>query len=329
MAGFMDFLRENSLALGELSNGLLSGANAQQQVAGGMAGLTQAVRTKQQRNKTVQFLQNNSPELAAAVENGLMSGGDAYTFYLKQKAEAQKPARSFQQLADGSYGTYDERAGTFQKLGIAPKPRADKPATFQQLDDGTYGFADPMAGTFTTLGKAPKIGDGGAAGGEKAPSGFRWTDETRTTLEPIPGGPGQHISAEQAGRIGMVDTFLQEAPTLRQKIASGETTGVLDRAAAGNGIGKQGQVYQDLQSGVDALVRMMTGAGMNQTEAQEYAGRYLPTYKDTAETATQKFDRLVRELESQRSVVLRGRGDTRPPSSGMNVDDLVTKYGGQ
>ena len=90
-----------------------------------------------------------------------------------------------------------------------------------------------------------------------------------------------------------------------------------------------GQIYQDLQSGVDALMRLMTGAGMNQTEAEQYASRYLPTKRDTAVEAANKLDRLVGELEATANEASRGRGGFQSPrAKSGRIDDLVRKYGG-
>lgn len=319
MADLKSWLANNSQALLGLSAGLLGGRNPQEQVAGGMKGLTDAM----QNNRTYAMLSEKDPELAEAMKAGAITGAQAFNAYYQKRTAAEKPGSlSFETLPDGTFGTFNDKTGAFDKLGLAPKTQEPSKPSFQQLDDGTYGFADAGSGTFTTLGSAPKPNEDAT----KAPSGFRFTDPSRTRLEPIPGGPGEQISAEQAARIGMADTFLKRAPDLRTKIAAGETTGVIDRAAAGYGVGNQGQVYQDLQSGVDALIRFMTGAGMNYAEAELYADRYMPTYRDTAHTATAKLDRLVEELKSARSVVMRGRGDLGSPPG--NVDDLLKKYGG-
>lgn len=68
--------------------GLLSGPTANQQAAGLAAGVGQA----RAKNRTVQWLRANGAEdLAAGVDAGDLSGGDAYQLFYKQKLEAQKP----------------------------------------------------------------------------------------------------------------------------------------------------------------------------------------------------------------------------------------------
>lgn len=91
MAGPMDFLRNNNMGLTQLGLGLLSGKNPQEQAALGAQGLAGAL----QNNKTVKWLQQTNPELAQAVQNGVISGGDAYKMMMQQRIEAQKPKNPF------------------------------------------------------------------------------------------------------------------------------------------------------------------------------------------------------------------------------------------
>lgn len=157
--------------------------------------------------------------------------------------------------------------------------------------------------------------------GVKLPNGYRWKnpEDQGAGVEPIPGGPAEEIPAELAARIGMADSFLGQYDDLRKKLASGEATGIWDRGMAGMGVGGQGETYRQLQSGVDALMRLLTGAGMNETEAKSYAERYLPTYRDNAESATSKLDQLKRELLTTREMALRGRGNIPAPTKGTTA----------
>lgn len=163
--------------------------------------------------------------------------------------------------------------------------------------------------------------------GEKLPSGFRWInpDKRELGVEPIPGGPGEQISGELAARIGMADSFLGQAPALRDRLTSGDMTGPIDSLAAQFGYGHRGETYRQLQSGTDALMRLLTGAGMNETEARAYAERYLPTMKDSPESAAGKLDQLIRELEATKGVAMRGRGgkpETLPGGANKPITEM-------
>lgn len=104
MAGFMDWLGNNSEALGALSAGLLGGRNAQEQVSMGMQGLSGTIAANRQKNKTLQFLQDKDPELAQAVAAGAITGVDAYKAYL-EKTSAKAPRNPFMAVGGNLYDT--------------------------------------------------------------------------------------------------------------------------------------------------------------------------------------------------------------------------------
>ena len=56
---------------------------------------------------------------------------------------------------------------------------------------------------------------------KKPPSGFRWTDETKTQLEPVPGGPGEQMPAELAARVGLAKKALADMPNIKPMIEGG------------------------------------------------------------------------------------------------------------
>jgi hypothetical protein len=99
--GFQPFLRNNSDTLLAAGAGLLGGQTGPQQVAG----LAQGVAGARQKNKTLEFLRQQNPELAAAVESGALSGGDAYKLFYQQNLEAQKPKNNFMSAGGSLYDT--------------------------------------------------------------------------------------------------------------------------------------------------------------------------------------------------------------------------------
>ena len=62
---------------------------------------------------------------------------------------------------------------------------------------------------------------------------------------------------------------------------------------------------------------------MNESEARSYAERYLPTYRDTAQSAAQKLDQLERELRSTKEMAMRGRGGDQPAGGWQDVGNGV------
>src|SRR5690606_19254745 len=113
---------------------------------------------------------------------------------------------------------------------------------------------------------------------------------------------------EAAGRLGLAQSFLNELPTIRKGIEDGKLTGGIDVATARRGIGESGRLYARIESGVDALRRTLTGAGMPMEEAAQYVRRYQPSYVDTQETLLDKVNQLETELKGNIEAIMRGRG---------------------
>ena len=328
--GFFDRLDPDLLL--SISTGLLTGKSTQEQLGNAALGLAQHRKDQRQRNKTLEILGRDNPDLVKAVNAGLLTPASAFEMAYKERREslkAQKPSRKFVTLPNGQFGFVDEANETFTSMGNAQKAES-RPALAQE-----YQFAkeNGYEGGFTDYVQLKRSGGAGNGdnAGFKVPGGYRLKDPSNPNLgvEPIPGGPAEEMPGELAARVGMAKSFIAKAPGLRQKLADGEVTGWLDQSLAEGGYGDRGQIYQDLQSGVDALMRLMTGAGMNEAEARQYASRYLPTKRDTAAEAANKLDRLVGELEATANEASRGRGGFQSPRKGSGrIDDLVKKYGG-
>ena len=313
-AGQPSWLNRNSDTMTQLGLGLLSGRTGQEQAALGAQGLVQGLRT----NRTAKYLEQNDPELAQAVRAGMLDIGDAFKLSYARKTESEKaklPQRQWVQLPDGKFGWADKTTGSFLPLGTAAKPQTDsRPALIQEYE---YARENGFDGGLADYARS-KTAAGGVGGGYKVPTGYRPVDPNNPEagLEPIPGGPAEEIPGELAARLGMSKSFLEKAPTLREKLANGDVTGWWDQRFALNGVGERGQVYQELQSGADALMRLLTGAGMNESEARTYTQRYLPTGTDTAETAVNKLDRLTSELRATAEEAGKGRGGFKAGGAG-------------
>lgn len=128
------------------------------------------------------------------------------------------------------------------------------------------------------------------------------------TLVAIPGGPAEKIDAEVASRLGLTKSFLGQLPAIKQGIENGEATGAFTGPMGALGYGRSAELRRQVRSGVDSLIRNLTGAGMSQKEAEDYASRYAVGWGDSQETALSKLQQLERELRSTAEVLGRGRG---------------------
>jgi hypothetical protein len=149
-----------------------------------------------------------------------------------------------------------------------------------------------------------------------APAGYLWVDENDPSkgVTAIKGGPAEKLPAEFAGRIGLAKSFLGQMPSIRERLEKGEISSPSGSLRAWMGRGKEGELRRQIDSGADALVRGLTGAGMAIAEAQNYARRYQFHPWDTKEDQISKLDQLQRELETIAEVAQAGRG--RPAGDG-------------
>lgn len=152
---------------------------------------------------------------------------------------------------------------------------------------------------------------------------------------------GTSIPAEVGGRIGLGQSFLKEDyPEIMEIINKGDATGLVDWATGKAGRGDSGKVQRRVASGVDALRRGLTGAGMAASEAEEYASRYSPQLMDDSETLRLKVEGLKRDLEAVSSGAVMGKAGnisgllptltapTPGPEAGAepSIEDLLKKY---
>lgn len=144
MAGPFDFLRNNNQGLMQLGLGLLSGRTGQEQAAMGAQGLAGALN----QNKTVQWLQKTNPDLAAAVQQGTISPGDAWKMAYTQKLEAAKPKNNYIQAGKNLFNTNTEQwltppagmGGDDAEYGLNPQYGVDangNPVIVQLSKSGT------------------------------------------------------------------------------------------------------------------------------------------------------------------------------------------------
>ena len=287
--------------LNDFFTGLAMGGTPQESIAYGAKLVAANQGSRKNVNETVKWLQGKGMDEQQA--KMLASSPPALNEYLKTLAEGSDPLRALQ----------------LQKAQLEVDNLRNPTAKLTD-DQREYEAAKAQGFTGTFMDYQVKMKEAGRQQvnidtGEKLPSGFRWVDPNKRELgvEPIPGGPATQIPGELAARVGLSGDFLEQAPKLRERIAAGEVTGLIDVNRAQNGLGEQGEIYRQLQSGTDALMRLLTGAGMNETEARQYAERYLPTWRDTADSAATKLDNLVRELGATRDTAMRGRGDVGQP----------------
>lgn len=312
---FKDPLRNNSDALLQLGAGLLAGRTASEQLGLGMSGFGQARKEAKTRNATLEWLKTNNPELAQMMETGALGPTEAFKMAWDQKLQSQKPKTPIEingKLVDPT---------DYHVIADFSTPAA-APETWDTVSPEEAKALGLPPGVYQRSSKSQKIAPLGGTGpaAPNPPAGYTWNDpnDPKKGVSVIPGGPAEKIPSEVAGRLGLSDEFQKNLPAIRKSVKEGSVTGPIDVAAGSIG---RNQTYRQIQTGVDSLQRMLTGAGMSISEAQTYANRYLPTMWDSPETLLSKVDQLNAELTAVKERVMAGHGGNQAPAQDQGVVD--------
>ncbi len=150
-------------------------------------------------------------------------------------------------------------------------------------------------------------------------------------------GNGVSLPAELGGRIGLGDQFLREYEGIKKGVSK---MGYADDVNLALGRGDAAGLWRRIETGREALVRNLTGAGMAQAEAENAAARYQISPTDRTETKLAKLDGLRRDLEATRAGAIAGKSgklsltppgagadDTAVPPDSMSDEDLLKSLG--
>jgi hypothetical protein len=159
------------------------------------------------------------------------------------------------------------------------------------------------------------VGGGGPSDAErygKLGTNERWKDPNDKSkgAEPIPGSAADKIGDEVAARIGIAKSFLSVLPQIRQRIDRGDVgiDNTANHAKALANLGTPGETARMMDDGAEALLRLLTGAGVNHDEAVRTAKMYRLTPQDTNAVIKSKMDALERHLYHIGAVLGQGRG---------------------
>lgn len=150
---FKDFL--GSDALQQASLGLLTGGNAQQQLALGATGFFNGRKEQKTRNATLEWLKTNAPELGGLMESGAISPGDAVSLAWKARQDAMKPQEPKNPFMSAGGQLYNWQTGEWV---TPPGGGADTEYAKRQQAAQQFGLAPDSPGyqSFILTGKMPR-----------------------------------------------------------------------------------------------------------------------------------------------------------------------------
>jgi len=311
-----DIFREN---LNQFFLGMASGSNPADSLSRGAMAANAKHNDMKNANQTVAWLQSKGMDKEQAW--ALAQSPPALSEYLKTMVQGVDPMKQLQLQK------------TQLEIQNLQNPQAKLTSDQQEYK---YAVDQGFKGTFVDYQRQMKEAGRSQVNvdtGVKLPSGFRWADpnDQAAGVEPIPGGPAEQIPGELAARVGMAENFLSnDLPVIRSSVKEGNVTGLYDRFQAANNSGSdQARTYQKIQSGVEVLSRLLSGAGMTKDEIAEKTARYLPTYTDDAKSVAAKMDQLEAELNATKDMAMRGRGGSSPQPQAGGVVDYQEYFKGQ
>lgn len=272
--GLMPALRNNSDTLLQTGIGLIGGRTANEQAMMGLQGFQQG----RKQTQTMNFLRQNSPELAEAVASGALSGSDAFKMFYQKKLEAEKPK---------------------QPMVINGKI----------VDPDTYGviadFSDPEKGPQPT-GLMRELEAAGLEPGSpeyqqaileaKKPRGMTVESDGQGGFRMVQGADvsgGANLNVEQGKNTG----FLLRATDANKEISTLESEGtsawnkaMQNVGPLGNyGLGADAQKLQQAKRDfVNAVLRQESGAVISEEEFANAEQQYFPQPGDGPEVIAQK-----------------------------------------
>lgn len=259
------------------------------------------------RQQQFGFQQQQAAASNARADKGLTLQEQQFGFQRDQAAASNARADKGLQLQEQQAARAGVPAGyrSTPDGGVEPMPGGpqDFNASIERRKREALGAGlvqgSPEFTAYVLTGKVPTQRQNIPSGYEPGPNG---------TLVAIPGGPAEKIDAEVAARLGLTKSFLEQLPSIREGVDKGEATGIINGPMGAAGYGRPAELGRQVQSGVDALIRNLTGAGMSQSEAEKYAKRYEISWGDSQQTVSSKIQQLERELRSTAEVLGRGRG---------------------
>ncbi len=250
--------------------------------------------------------------LPQQVVSSLMSGGKKATDILALEAQEALKQQTFIPVPTGDNPIR-------KQLGISPtQPLKVKVDSRNQIVD------------YELLGEDPN----------KPPANFEWTPGQRR-LRPIEGGPGEQISAEVAARVGLAKAAAPGFADIRKALNDGYFDSAVGKIQVATGTGQGAALWRRMEAGREALIRGLTGAGMNLDEVGRSLQSYGLSSTDSSDTVRDKLNMLEWSLDNINYIVRLGRGEsvkpTRPPPSygEKTLEDLkmigerAQKAGGQ
>jgi hypothetical protein len=306
LGGFNQFAQDNGAALLMAGGALLDGQGFGAAAQGFAQGMRQDEYTRRLKQEQAEKERLRVAARQQAQKYGidptLAEANPDMVFRIAEKKYTPREPTEWDRLTQGLSPDELNQAKRY-KLGLETKPAStDDIREFEYAKQGGY------------QGSFPQFLQTKRGGATNAPSGYTYGPDGK--LAPIPGGPqdpdrdiNEPLPGEIGARVGLANEYFKRFPRIEADLKSKDpkSVGPID----GLGFGQSGAIQRDIKLGSEAMIRMLTGAGMNKEEAENEVRQYLPGRGDDAATVLDKQYRLRAALRSMQREMLTGRRSRR------------------
>lgn len=256
---------------------------------------TETIKALMARRQALAERQPAFAQGAANIPQGLAQLADIFVNSMGERSAARQESEGRAQLAKIMAGIGDTGPSSEQ---IAQAYQYDPDlalALYKQRADAQAAAAkEETYGPIITGPEAEKLG---------LDPTKQYQQNLRTNQWDPVGGSGSSItinppSAETGAKLGLAQGFLDNYDAILKSVDAGEMTGGGYITSVQLGRGNGGAMYRNLLQGTEALVRILTGAGMSEGEARSRVTQFEPTITDDAPTLRSKVQGLKQALDN-------------------------------
>ncbi len=147
---------------------------------------------------------------------------------------------------------------------------------------------------------------------KEPPTGYEWLDprDPSKGVAAIPGGPATKNSAELAGRLALMKTArdavraTKSALTDAWGVSGSVQSGLSDVLPMASGA--IGEAQRNVRAGIEAALRVMTGAAAPEAEVTRYMNLFGPNARDSKQSAEQKLRLLETFMDEAEAMARQG-----------------------
>lgn len=308
---------------------LLSGQGNQQNFGAAFAQLGQGIGARRDRNQTMEFLRQNSPELAEAIDAG-MPTSEAWELYTHERT-AQKPKRNLHSAGDGRFYDADNDSWIEAPSNPNGSPETGLVPQLMQDADGNMIYVQPTKD--------------GRLVPSQTPDGYRPVSPYDRSLQTSAGKNDADMVATMGTDIETAEKTVKEIDQLISNPGLNAVVGPLDQYRPSWSMGDQGrdalarfnqlkgraflQAFATLKGGgqiteVEGQKAQDAMARMDRAQGEEDFKIALQDFRDAVDAGMRKLRAVGQRIPDPRAgSAMRGGSAPALPGGGNTTSDGI------